>query len=195
MYNTEPSKAELYCLDKNESIEFQFNPTSFKFQRKVTWAEGKNAGQPWTNLSFSFGGNDSMDVSLLLDETEPGELEEFNDKSVLDNIIKFHKLTMPLKITDGADEIIRPPVVAFLWEQFQFQGVVQSMEVELLMFDQTGRPKRAKVTLKLMGKAMASAASAKDFFSLDYTHPTVNASDGDGASGDDRLDILAEMEK
>lgn len=195
MLNTEPTKAELYCLDKSESIEFQFNPTSFKFNRKVTWAEGKNAGQPWTNLSFSFGGNDTMDVSLLLDETEPDEYETTNTRSVLDSIIQFHKLTMPLKITDGADEIIRPPVVAFLWEQFQFQGVVQGFDVELLLFDATGRPKRAKVTLQLMGKAMASASSAKDFFSLDYEHPSVDASSGSGPGGDDRLDILAEMKK
>ncbi len=190
---TEPTKAELYSLDKSESIEFQFNPTSFRFQRKVTWASGKNAGQPWTNLSFSFGGNDTMDVSLLLDETEPDEYELTNDRSVLDNIINFHKLTMPLKITDGADEIIRPPVVAFLWEQFQFQGVVTGFDVELLLFDSTGRPKRAKVTLQLMGKAMASASSAKDFFSLDHEFPTADASEGSAPSGDDRLDIISEM--
>jgi hypothetical protein len=193
MRNDEPTKAQLYCLDQSESITFQFNPTSFKFTRKVTWAEGKNAGQPWTNISFSFGGNDSLSVSLLLDETESAD-DEPNDATVLEGIIDFYKLTMPLRITDGDDEVIRPPVVAFLWEQFQFQGVVQNMDVELLMFDETGRAKRATVALTLLGKAMSGASSAQEFFALDYTHPEVDASgSGSDPDSDERLDILDEL--
>jgi len=191
MRNSEPTKAQIYCLDRSESIVFQFNPTSFKFSRKVTWAEGKNAGQPWTNISFSFGGNDTMTVSLLLDETEADAEGETNEETVLTNVIEYYKLTMPMKITDGSDEVIRPPVVAFLWEQFQFQGVVQNMDVELLMFDDTGRAKRATVELTLMGKAMSGASSAQEFFSLDYPFPEANASTATSPPDDDqRLDIL-----
>jgi hypothetical protein len=196
MRSSEPTKAQLFCLDQgDESITFQFNPTSFQFSRQVTWAEGKNAGQPWTNLSFSFGGNDTLNVSLLLDTTEPDDPDSVNDTSVLEDVIKYYKLTMPLKITDGADDIIRPPVVAFLWEQFQFQGVVTGLDVELLMFDESGRATRATVNLSLLGKALAGASSAQEFFSLDYTAPTVDAASGSAPDGDPRLDIIGEMDR
>lgn len=196
MRNSEPTKAQLFCLDQgDDSITFQFNPTSFQFSRKVTWAEGKNAGQPWTNLSFSFGGNDTLTVSLLVDANEPDTPDSTNDASVLEDVIKYYKLTMPLKIMDGEDEIVRPPVVAFLWEQFQFQGVVTSMDVELLLFDENGRATRATVDLSLMGKALSGASSAQEFFSLDYDAPTVDAASGSAPGGDPRLDIIGEMDQ
>ena len=189
---SEPTKAQLFCLDdSNRSITFQFNPTSFKFSRKVNWAEGKNAGMPWTTLSFSYGGNDSLNFSLLLDQSEADEEGATNDESVLTDILDFYKLTMPLRVTQGGDEVIRPPLVAFIWEQFQFQGVVQRLDVEMLLFDDTGRPRRAMVTVALLGRALSGASSSEDFFKLEYSPPSASGGSMSSVAGD-RLDILAE---
>ncbi len=192
MSDAEVTKAQLYCVDKGSSITFQFNPTTFRFTRKVDWAQGQTSTGPWTPLSFSHGSSDTLSVSLLLDETEAADADSENTSSVLDHIIEFYKLTMPVKITEGSEEIVRPPVVAFLWERFQFQGVIASLDVDLLLFDETGRAKRATVNLELLGRALSGASSAAQFFDPDYTPPSVSSSGG-GGGGDDRLDILDEM--
>jgi Contractile injection system tube protein len=192
MTDTEPTKAQLYCLDKGSSITFRFNPTTFKFTRKVDWTEGQTAAGPWTPLSFSHGSSDTLNVVLLLDETEPAEAGGTNDASTLDDVIEFYKLTMPVKVTQGSQEIVRPPVVAFLWERFQFQGVITSLDVDLQLFDDTGRAKRATVTIDLLGRALAGASSTKDFFDPDYAPPSVSSSGG-GGGDDERLNILDEM--
>jgi len=192
MSDSEVTKAQLYCVDKGSSITFRFNPTSFSFVRKVDWSEGQTASGPWTPLSFSHGSSDTLSVSLLLDETEPAEGESENTNSTLDDVIEFYKLTMPVKISSGGNDIVRPPVVAFLWERFQFQGVIRSLDVELLLFDEAGRAKRATVKLDLLGRALAGASSAKEFFDPDYSPPTVSGGGG-GGGGDERLNILDEM--
>ncbi|MFH1466864.1 MAG: hypothetical protein ABIO70_20945 [Pseudomonadota bacterium] len=187
--NEEPTKAQLFCLDDGgQSITFQFNPTTFKFTRKVNWTEGKNAAMPWPSLSFSYGATDSLSVSLLLDESE-GVGGKDNTKSVLDGILAYYKLTMPLEISGSEGKAIRPPVVAFLWERFQFQGVVEDLDVEVQLFDASGRPRRATLNLTIKGKAMSGAASSDDFFSVVYK--PAKGKTAKPPSGDKRVAIWA----
>jgi hypothetical protein len=154
------TKAELSCLDDDSlSITVQFNPTSFKLGRKVNWAEQKPALQPWGTLQYGNGACDTMQVSLLIDESE-------TEDSVLPAIEGFYELTMPLEISSN---VIRPPCVVFKWEEFKFQGVVSSLDVEILLFDDAGAAKRAMVTMSLLGRAFAEASSSDEFFSQTYS--------------------------
>ena len=154
------TKAELTCLDDSSlSITVPFNPTSFKLGRKVNWAEQKPALQPWGSLQYGNGSSDTMNVSLLLDESE-------SDDSVLEDIQAFFELTMPLKISA---DVIRPPAVVFEWDEFRFLGVISSLDVEVLLFDDGGAPRRAMVTLGLTGRAFAEASSSAEFFSQTYS--------------------------
>lgn len=154
------TKAELTCLDDSSlSITVPFNPTSFKLGRKVNWTEQKAALQPWGSLQYGSGASDTMNVSLLLDESE-------SDDSVLEDIESFYALTMPLEISA---KVIRPPVMVFEWDEFRFIGVVSKLDVDVLLFDEGGAPKRAMIGLELLGKAFAEATSSEEFFSQTYT--------------------------
>lgn len=153
------ARARIDCLDDGDrSIEVPFNPTSFKLGRKVNWAEQAPALQPWTTLQYGNGGSDTLGVTLLLDESE-------SDRSVLKPIRRFYELTLPMQV----GEVIRPPCVIFAWENFEFQGVVQSVDFEVTLFDSAGRPKRANVSLALLGRAFSEARSVKDFFGQTFS--------------------------
>ena len=151
--------AELSCLDDmSMSIVVQFNPTSFKLGRRVSWAEQPAALQPWSTLQYGSGGSDNMQVTLLMDDSE-------SVASVLPNMEGFYRFTLPIRVSA---EVIRPPVLLFRWEEFRFLGVVQSIDIDVLLFDESGSPKRATVALSLIGRAFAAAVSADEFFTQTY---------------------------
>lgn len=154
MHSERVTKARINCLDAPErSIEVPYNPTSFKLTRKLTWAEQAPVLQPWTTIQFGNGASDTLNLTLLLDETE-------TDRSVLPLIRRFYDLTLPMQV----GEAVRPPCVVFSWENFDFQGVVQTVDVDVLLFDSSGRPKRANLTLTLLGKSFTEVRSIREFF-------------------------------
>lgn len=148
------AKASFSCLDAPSlSISVQFNPTTFRTGRRVVWSEQPVAFQPWGTLQYGTGTCDTMSVSLLVDTSEGPE-------SIIPDIKRFHDLTMPMRL----GEEVRPPVILFVWEEYRFLGVIQSLDCEVMLFDETGRPKRATLALSLLGRAFSEAASAEEFF-------------------------------
>lgn len=163
MASEKPTKgsanARLRVLDgKLPDFEFPFNPTSFKLTRSVNWAEQAPAIQPYTTLSYGNGASDKLGFELLLDTTE-------SSKSVMGNIKKLYKFTLPAK----HDEVIRPPLTLFVWEAFLFQGVVNSLDFDVKLFDEAGTPKRANVTVAMTGKAFMDAKTAQSFFGQNFS--------------------------
>jgi len=56
--------------ESGTAFEFQFNPSSLKYTRKVTWEQKELQAQTWPVLHYSKGVLDELSFSLLLDETE-----------------------------------------------------------------------------------------------------------------------------
>lgn len=60
------SKAQIYCLDTNELLNFQFNPQTFQWERDINWAETS-----WRNndyggdLEYINSGPRTFDLPLL----------------------------------------------------------------------------------------------------------------------------------
>lgn len=153
------SNARLLAIDgKLLHFDFPFNPTSFKLTRSVNWAEQAPAFQPYTTLSYGNGASDKLGFELLLDTTE-------TSKSVMRDIKKLYKFTLPTKL----DEVIRPPLTLFIWEAFLFQGVVNSLDFDVNLFDEAGTPKRANVTMAMTGKAFMDAKTAQSFFGQNFS--------------------------
>mgnify|MGYP005737067345 CR=1 FL=1 len=73
--------------------------------------------------------------------------------SVLTDVAKLHKLTIPYK-TKANPKVLRPPYVAFTWGDFQFFGGIQSIDSKVILFDIGGIPKRAEVSISMIGQAM-----------------------------------------
>jgi hypothetical protein len=143
-------RAELTCDEKPKlTIQVQFNPTSFKLSRKVNWAEQNPALQPHTLLQYGSGASDTLSVSLLLDSSESKD-------SVLPEIKRFYALTLPSVV--APNQSMRPPLVSFSWQSFHFRGVVQTLDFEVLAFDESGAAKRATVEVALLGEAFPAGA-------------------------------------
>lgn len=160
MDETTLTHAHIVCQDDDTlSFSVPFNPTSVKIGRQLNWAEQSTQGQPYPLVQFSNGASDTFQASMLVDESE-------SEDSVLPVVSRFYDLTRPIDAPEGGGP--RPPCLVFSWEELSFQGVIKSLDVELLLFDRSGRPKRAMVNLSLVGKAFASAASAEDFFDQVY---------------------------
>ena len=151
------STARLLTIDgKIVSFELPFNPTSFKLSRNVNWAEQAPAFQPYPNLTYGNGAADKLTFDLLLDETE-------SKRSVLTNMRRLYSLTTP----GLCGEVIRPPQTVFIWEAFLFQGVVSTLDFDVTLFDESGTPKRATVSVTMTGKALMDSKSAVSIFAPD----------------------------
>lgn len=159
-FETEITKGKISCLDKDSlSIDLQYNPSEVKLARSISWTDEPTYKQPYGLLHFVNGASDKLSFTVLLDESE-------SDKSVLDGVKKYYELTKPLKIEEHN---IRPPCIVFLWDKLRFQGVIDSLDVNFLMFDEKGVPKRATIGVSMQGRAFDNAQAAKDFFSQSYT--------------------------
>jgi len=96
-----------------------------------------------------------------------------NETSVLDrgkgtagkgDVLKLHKLTLPMSVEDGdGNEVMRPPICAFIWGDFQFQGVIEKLKVDFKLFDTNGVPRRAECTITMKGRALSQAKTSDDF--------------------------------
>ena len=166
----EPIKAKLVCMeDKNLEIEFPYNPKEFSLSRNGGFTKKNKGGGPWGGITWECATPDELKFDVVLDVTEPdlgiagmGALMlpisslaslagMLDTTSVLDHIMTLHKMTIPRWIE--RDKYKRPPFVAFLWGGFQFFGGIQQVESKVVLFDFRGIPKRAEVSISLLGQA------------------------------------------
>ena len=86
-----------------------------------------------------------------------------NTKSVTGRIAALQQFTLPLVDDPRPNEANakRPPFVTFTWGDFQFVGVVKSLDAEVLLFDGNGNPKRATVQVGMEGAGLAALDTAK----------------------------------
>ena len=213
---TEPRKASLTCLECPglSFDEVQFNPASLKLDRSVSWSEGGEAMSPWGTLSYAHGKADELSFELLFDQSEYRPSTSLsaaaiavapvggpegaalarlagwsNSDSVTYDVRRLYQLTMPIKAVDGnAASTMRPPVVQFHFGDFGFQGVVDSLDVELGLFDQWGMPRRCTVSLELKGRAAFDDAHG-ELFDATYS-PSYSASAGATSDIDSRISKL-----
>lgn len=133
---------------------FKFNPTSMKLSRSVEWQQ-----QPTKELgaqtSFKQTKLASLSFSVLMDTTD-------NDESLHDALQSLYMSTEPTEMTD--DEKYRPPLCHMQWNEFNFYGVIKSLEYEYKMFSATGDPKRVMVAIVMDGATYGNAPSPDDFF-------------------------------
>lgn len=219
----EPQKAAIHCLDRAAwSIpEVQFNPSTLALARQAGWAVGNEALAPWSSLSYTRGQPDTLSFTLLFDQThyEPEgaaatiaqsiggatgaaaslDAAGSNDASVTDQVAALYRLTLPIQAKTGnAGGRMRPPVVYFLWGDLQFTGVLESVNVEFLLFGVDGRPRRATAQCAMRGRALQLSASPAAFFGVEYAPPTGAAVWKDPVTNpldDPRVHLLARLRR
>jgi hypothetical protein len=91
-------------------------------------------------------------------------------------VSQLYKLTLP-----GEDEkkTKRPPVCAFVWGNFQFFGGLTDFSAKFVLFDSKGLPRRAEVSISMMGQAMHVPGEKGEIFGdykkSGYKYPSLTA--------------------
>ncbi len=208
----EPAKAQLICLeDSSLKLEFKYNPKEFTIKRQGGFTGKDKAPGSWGGLTWSCAKPDELSFDVVLDVSEPDLGLESNlallmpisssaalagmldTTSVLDDISMLHKMTFPRQGDSGPNHI-RPPFSAFIWGDFQFFGGLQDITSKIILFDIGGIPKRAEVSISMIGQAMHAPANAEELAGYMPDHkydPLSSYSDSSAKTTDIRVSLLS----
>lgn len=129
-------KAKISRKDENnkivDTINVMFNPTTYTLSKSATIAEIGIPGLDYPLLQFIRGNSEDLKMQLFVDTTDSGE-----DANICLN--KLHELI------DVDGDLHAPPVCQFQWGSRTFDCVLTSLSQQLLLFDASGNPLRAKV--------------------------------------------------
>jgi Contractile injection system tube protein len=109
-----------------------------------------------------------------------------NTTSVTDAVLGLYSLTRTMVVNateplawttkaPGYTGELRPPVVVFIWEALVFAGVIDKLDVDLILFDATGAAKRAEINITLSGRVVEGGLSSLSGARIsDLLRPTEN---------------------
>jgi hypothetical protein len=118
-------------------IPLRFNPTEYKVSKGNNFAEIDIPGLESPPLQFVRGAAETLSVDFLLDTSDT--LEDVRERYVT-------RLRDLLRLQE---KLHAPPIVAFVWDEQVFKGVIESMDVSFTLFSPDGTPLRAQVSAKL----------------------------------------------
>ncbi len=144
------TKAKLTNLDTNESISVLFNPTEYTVKKTNSWEPKPVVGKNVPKMTFTGGGQRSLDVELLVDKYDLASSDAAS-ANISDYLEKLWNLTMIAESTkNNQANRARPPMVLFEWGQhYQFRAVITNMTVKYTLFLDDGTPVRATATMTL----------------------------------------------
>ena len=143
-------KATLWEITSDERAEpvgaeiaVQLNPTSLRLQLSNQVEGGRSRGRQ----ARQYLGTSStvLSMELVFDTADEGTSEQ--PRSVLDKTRQLERFVLPQQ--DGKET---PPKLRFHWGNLIFDGVVDSLTVDLDLFAASGVPLRAKVGLSIKGQ-------------------------------------------
>jgi hypothetical protein len=118
-------------------IPLRFNPTEYRVSKGNNFAEIDIPGLESPPLQFVRGAAETLAVDFLLDTSDT--LEDVRERYVT-------RLRDLLRLQE---KLHAPPIVAFVWDEQVFKGVIESMDVSYSVFSPNGTPLRAQVSAKL----------------------------------------------
>ncbi|GAB4178085.1 MAG: peptidoglycan-binding protein [Calditrichia bacterium] len=124
-------KAHLINLETDEALQVMFNPNQITISREVRWLESLRRHTQFPLTQFIGNLPQIMQLSLFFDTFESGA-------NVHEVFIK--KL---MKFSEIQKELLRPPVLQFVWGTFVFKCVIKKLVTKYLMFLPNGTPVRA----------------------------------------------------
>lgn len=131
------------------AVDVKFNPSEYSISRNMSYAEIQVPGLTTPLLQFVRGEAQTLSLELFLDASDrpnagkqkPNQndapLGIENDLGTLRELVTIDK------------SLHAPPVVQFVWGTQSFQGVVTNYTEKFVLFDPTGSPLRARVSLQL----------------------------------------------
>lgn len=118
-------------------IPLCFNPTELVFGKQTTFAEIGIPGLTSPPVQFVRGASEKLTFDAIVDTSD----------DMSDVRVKYVNAVRKLMNVHG--KIHAPPVVKFVWDDFSFTGVLESLGVTYTLFSDTGKPVRAKLAIAL----------------------------------------------
>jgi nucleoid-associated protein YgaU len=139
------AKAELK-IDGGPTLKCYFNPTEYSVSKANTWNYKEVTGKSFAPPTFGGGQPRQMELSLLFDQTFPGDPAPM---SVKDSTAALLDAMEVPKGKAAGSPTAAPPFITFNWGGLVFKGACTSLTVTYKLFTTTGDPLRADVKLTL----------------------------------------------
>jgi hypothetical protein len=142
-------KLRIVPQDRNLSeVVALFNPNAYSISKSVEYQQHRRKELNAPLLSFVGGGSRTLSLQLFFDVTESPRVGGWRVSDVRELTNKLVELT---RISRNS---MRPPVCRVFWgssrfanSDFPFTGVVSSLQQEFTLFDSSGTPLRANVSV------------------------------------------------
>lgn len=130
-------RAKLLAKEVAVDLPVCFNPKELSVEKTASW-EPTNKVEDEPAARFGPTSPATLSVTLLFDTYE-------------EKVCVYKKYTSQLEklIHVISDSVRRPPFTIFIWGNFCFQGVVESLSQKYTMFIANGTPVRVECTLKM----------------------------------------------
>ncbi|WP_305972038.1 MULTISPECIES: hypothetical protein [unclassified Mameliella] len=135
--------------ETGDPISVQFNPETLKVAYSNKSAGGDQRGG--SAIQFVGSGTTKLTLDLWFDVTAPAPDRPESEGETVDDVRRLTQQVVRFIQPEPSDEEgkFTPPGIRFLWGTFLFEGVVDSINEELLLFSEDGKPLRAKIALAL----------------------------------------------
>lgn len=174
---------------EGKQVEVQFNPetlkVSFANQLQTPSNSGDNSAGS-AQRQYVGAGSTKLSLTLWFDvSAATDEKHRVDDvRRLTQEVIYF--MTPKEALADPKQ--FAPPAVRFLWGQFKFDGMVDSLEESLEFFSSEGKPLRASIALGLSQQAIlkveyGAAGSLPGRSSAPGTQPLTSAPAGGSLQG------------
>jgi len=151
--NTDLRKGQLYNVDLNEYIGFQFNPTSFEWSREVKWSEQNWVGNVnGGDIQFINIGPRRIELELLyIADPRAPKVDYRSDYRIIDTggLVDFQAIRDTLEKWEHLiDGLKRPSRVGIVVGVNAFEGVIINTTFRITEFFEDLTPKEALVLLE-----------------------------------------------
>jgi LysM repeat protein len=126
-------------------VTFQFNPKEYSVQKSASWVSKPGKGNKKPTTEYNGPEPRSMTVEAFLDATGSRDAKGGN---LMTDIETLFDCLAPLPETVQNDKP-SPPFVQFGWGDVRFEAFVKQVSVKYTLFDPSGTPIRATVSLTL----------------------------------------------
>ena len=157
----------------NTLVYLTFNPETVTFSKGVQWTKTTKPTGNNPDMDFAGGKSGSFKISeitfdatmlaLLKDTSKKGSAVSGTITTDIEQLVRFTEIDSSIKPEP------RPPKCQFVWGSYKSYSVyVESVTVNYELFDASGKPLRAKVSVDFV--------EADDATTLPYQNPTSRSS-------------------
>jgi len=121
----------------NPVIPLCFNPAEYQLQKTNNFAEIAIPGLESPPIQFIRGASEKLTAEVVVDTSDTLEDVRVKYVNAIRNLMNLDR------------ELHAPPIVRLAWDTEVFRGVLESLTVTYTLFDPSGIPLRAKLSLAL----------------------------------------------